>query len=149
MAESKFPALRTALNQALGGIRSGFGRITGPATQVSPEGHDFLNRLEEVLGIELQDAEPGPHPQRSTARPALAGAQPLEPFPVHEASVRTELIAQASRKPGRKRKAAEKATPEGTSTKRTGAKKSGPQKTAAGKKRTGKSVPLRKAKKRS
>jgi len=138
MGDSIFPTLRMAFNQALGGIRLGFGRITAPARSVSPEGHDFLNRLEEVLGIELQEVEPAPQPQEPTPVPVVIVAQHLVADSVTEPAIRLQPVAQPATKAKRKRKAAEKAEPTTPTA----------LKAATGKKRSGKSAPRANAKKK-
>jgi len=137
MADSIFPTLRMAFNQALGGIRLGFGRITASPKPVSPEADGFLTRLEEVLGIELQEAEPAPQPQHAPAEP-VAVARVLLPVPAAVPAIHTQPVAQPAVKPRRKRKAAEKADPTKTAT----------GKAAGGKKRAGKSAPRAKREKK-
>jgi len=138
MADSIFPTLRMAFNQALGGIRLGFGRITAPAKQERPEADGFLNRLEEVLGIELQEAEPAPQPQELAVEPVVIVARHLATDPVAEPAIRIQPTAQPATKTARKRKAAEKAEPAAAKSVRA----------ATGKKRSGKSAPQGKREKK-
>ena len=138
MADSIFPTLRMAFNQALGGIRLGLGRITSPPKQERPEADGFLTRLEEVLGFELQEAAPAPQPQQAAAERVMAVAQVLQPVPVAKPAVRTQSVAEPSVKPRRKRRSAEMTEPP----------KAAAGKAAAGKKRAGKSAPRGKREKK-
>ena len=138
MADSIFPTLRMAFNQALGGIRLGFGRITAPAKQERPEVDGFLNRLEEVLGIELQEAEPATQPQELAAEPRVIVARQVITDSVAGPAVRIQATAQPATKAPRKRKAAIKAEPATPAT----------LKAATGKKRSGRSAPRAKREKK-
>ena len=138
MADSIFPTLRMAFNQALGGIRLGFGRITAPAKQERPEVDGFLNRLEEVLGIELQEAEPATQPQELAAEPRVIVARQVTTDSVAGPAVRIQATAQPATKAPRKRKAAIKAEPATPAT----------LKAATGKKRSGRSAPRAKREKK-
>ena len=138
MADSIFPTLRMAFNQALGGIRLGFGRITAPAKQERPEVDGFLNRLEEVLGIELQEAEPATQPQELAAEPRVIVARQVITDSVAGPAVRIQATAQPATKAPRKRKAATKAESATPAT----------LKAATGKKRSGKSAPRAKREKK-
>lgn len=139
MAESIFPSLRIALNQAWGGVRSKFGRLTPPAKQQFPEADGFLNRLEEVLGIELQEVEP-----------VLEEAEFVEPVFVAERFVHTEPVAPrvVALKPKRnasKKDIARKAMAQKPLDTTASAGNAAATKVATGKKRTGRSGSRRKS----
>jgi segregation and condensation protein A len=145
MAETTFPSLRMALNHALSGIRSRFGRVATPGRQERPKRAEvdiFLARLEEVLGFELQASEPAPQSQERETESAVNAAEVLEPVSLAVSSPLADLIDQPAVKPKPKRKAGAKAaSPKATVV------KAAEENVAIGTRRTGKPAPRRKSNK--
>ena len=84
MAVLKLPSLRSALDRALSGIRTGFDLFPVPAQDMSTEVESFISRLEEVLELETAAVSPASSPWGFNSTPANAATPIREAIPTSE-----------------------------------------------------------------